>query len=49
MFTEKLQNVYRKLFWKIARKMTEGIYDGQIAELKDNQKNAIANNKIIPV
>jgi hypothetical protein len=49
IFTEKIQNVYKKLFWKIARKMTEGIYAGLIDEIKDNQKNASAKNKIIPV
>jgi hypothetical protein len=45
----KVQNVFKKLFWKIARKMTEGIYAGQIEELKENTRSSENKNRIIPV
>ena len=39
-YSVEMQQAYQKLFWKIAKKMTEGIYLGQIEELKENQKNS---------
>ena len=43
-----MNNAYKKLFWKIAKKMADGIFSGQIEDIKDQSKNKKEVNKLHP-